>query len=294
MRQMPDAAMVNLQGIAQLQALKAVNEGCGMMAYDKWVERVDSGTSDLHHHEEQILAGYKDCRMFIQNNFSQLDFCLDDLQSIYTMLFGHKKKSNYSFRNTTSFEALEELVQAYAEVEHGDEIAKPLLISCVISDFLYIKPMAGMNLQMALLLAFLLFLKNGYEIVNYNSFEKHFFMRGVDHADCFSEPLFTVVDTEQYFLYADSFLNALLDCCKEFSNKFISQNGKILSKQERITAILAGSTQPLSKAELISCVPDASCHYMEETLSTLVKAGRISKVGTKSNTRYLSAQCKAC
>lgn len=274
MKQTQPDAISKLKAMTQLQVLQSLNNRDNIPVFNKWVERVNDGTSELHHFEQKQFAGYKDARLFIQSHC--VDFCISDVLKIHELLQGYVKYTGGCFMDEYKAEQMELLTQAYKNAAQNETYNKLILISCVISDFLYLNPMAGVNERTALLLAYALFLKYGYSIINYSSFEKYFYTQKVNNADLYSDSLFDLIDVPRYMNYAESFLRAFLACCKDFSKKFISIDGKLVSKQERI------------KAEIITLIPDATCHFIEDTLSLLLKNGTIHKIGSNRTARYVA------
>ena len=69
----------------------------------------------------------------------------------------------------------------------------------------------------------------------------------------------------------------------------VTKSGK-QKKGERIEAAVLDSIAPISKAEIKELLPDISTTTIEAVLSKLMKEGKIFKIGTFKNARYLKKQ----
>jgi hypothetical protein len=57
-----------------------------------------------------------------------------------------------------------------------------------------------------------------------------------------------------------------------------------------VEAIILGSIVPLSKADIAEFAPDVSVTTIEAALSKLQQQGKIKKIGTFKNARYVKAR----
>ena len=73
----------------------------------------------------------------------------------------------------------------------------------------------------------------------------------------------------------------------EFENRVEHLKYRTLSKPERIKAMIDQKVGKFSKKELMELCPDISKVTMERTLTELVKAGYIEKVGAGPSTSYV-------
>lgn len=185
-------------------------------------------------------------------------------------------------------EAMEQLTLAYMDARSNYNINQLLLIPCLILDFLCIHPFTDGNGRMSRLLSLLLLYKNGFDAGKYISFEGQ-----INHAKAAyygklkDSSAGWHTGENSYFPFIENFLTTLLFCYKEIDKRFAVVNSKKVTKRQRIEATVLNSLLPISKQEVCYILPDVSPTTVEAALSAMVKDGRIEKIGTARNTKYI-------
>jgi len=89
-----------------------------------------------------------------------------------------------------------------------------------------------------------------------------------------------------YLPFIRYFLGILQKAYNEFESRveYLSQRG--ISKPDRIKAVIDGKLGKITKAEIMTACPDISKVTVERTLTALVKAGHIVKIGAGKSTAY--------
>ena len=79
-------------------------------------------------------------------------------------------------------------------------------------------------------------------------------------------------------------------CYKELDKRFAVVQGAKVTKTARIEATVLGSLTPLSKAEICAIHPDVSPTTVEAVLGSMVREGRIQRIGASRGARYFRAE----
>ena len=90
-----------------------------------------------------------------------------------------------------------------------------------------------------------------------------------------------------YFPFIENFITTLLFCYKELDKRFALIHSKKISKRERIEQTILNSLLPLSKREINYILPDVSAITIETIVSQMLKQGRIKKIGTFKDAKYI-------
>lgn len=85
----------------------------------------------------------------------------------------------------------------------------------------------------------------------------------------------------------ENFLFTLYLCYKELDKRFLTLRSGKVSKAQRVEEVVLSAVIPLSKKEIENLLPDVSVTTIERVLSTMVKDGKIDKIGTTNNCRYI-------
>ncbi|MBD5128652.1 MAG: Fic family protein [Ruminococcaceae bacterium] len=301
-----------LEAVARVQSVKSSNEIEGIITSDQRIaEIVNQSSAPLDHNEEEI-AGYRDALNIIHTNYENLDFREIDILSLHNILLsftGYEYAGQYktsdnviteidlSGKRTVRFrptpaaqtkQAMEQLELAYMDARNNSNINQLLLIPCVILDFLCIHPFSDGNGRMSRLLSLLLLYKNGFDVGKYISFEEQINNYKASYYDTLKRSSQGWETNENdYFPFAENFLSILFMCYKELDKRFAVVNGRRITKKSRIEATLLESLTPLSKAEICKIHPDISPTTVEAVLGAMVKDGRINRIGSARNTRYI-------
>ncbi|MBQ6494175.1 MAG: Fic family protein [Erysipelotrichaceae bacterium] len=274
-------------------------------------ELLENNDKPLNHNEEEI-SGYRDALVFISDHFQEMEISEDTIKYLHSMLmyYSSKNKGQYKsidneitaryadgnseviFKPVKSKETgkhMKQLIDAYNRAKSDIDINQLLLIPCFIVDFLAIHPFADGNGRISRLLTLLLMYKEGYQVGKYISYEKMIEQYKWNYYQELNLSQTGWHDNENdYSPFIVFHFQMLYRCYKEISERFISEkNGQILSKKDRIENTVMKSIVPISKAEIADALPDVAITTIEIVLGDLIKKGKISKIGTYKNARYI-------
>lgn len=302
----------NLQKIAIIQSVKGSNAIEGIVTTDKRIEEIINQNSNPINHNEQEILGYKDALNIVHANYEAISFNVDSIKNLHRIMLEHtelahrgefKKEDNvirekYADGRTNirfmpvkaidTEKAMEELTYAYMEARDDSNINQLLLIPCVILDFLCIHPFQDGNGRMSRLLSLLLMYKNGFDISKYVSFEEQINLSKGNYYEALRQSsIGWHENTNDYIPFIENFLFTLYLCYKELDKRFLTIKSGKVSKTKRIEEIVLTSFIPISKKEILNLLPDISVTTIEKVLSNMMKDGKIVKIGSTSNAKYL-------
>lgn len=303
-----------LEAVAKVQSVKSSNAIEGIITSDQRIADIVNRSSAPLNHNEAEIAGYRDALNAIHSGYMYLDFCQRDILELHNMLMsiaGYEYGGQYKtddnvilevdsegrrrvrFHPTSAAEteaAMEQLEFAYMDAKCNSNINQLLLIPCVILDFLCIHPFRDGNGRMSRLLSLLLLYKNGFDAGKYISFEEQINNYKAHYYEALkrSSAGWDTNDND-YFPFIQNFLSTLYMCYKELDKRFAVLHGRKVTKKARIEAAILNSLTPMSKAEICAVHPDISPTTVEAVLGAMVKDGRIIRIGSARNTRYIRA-----
>ena len=301
-----------LEIVAKVQSIKSSNEIEGIITSDERIHAIVNQNSAPLNHNEAEIAGYRDALNEIHLGYAHIDFRDRDILRLHEIMmsftdyeFGGKYKTDENvilevgangnrrvrFRPTSASEtphAMEQLELAYIEARGNANINQLLLIPCVILDFLCIHPFRDGNGRMSRLLSLLLLYKNGFDAGKYVSFEEQINSYKTYYYESLKQSS-AGWDTNEnsYFPFIENFLSTLYMCYKELDKRFAVVHGKRITKKARVEATILNNLTPISKAEICKILPDVSPTTVEAVLGLMVKDGRLQKVGSSRNIRYI-------
>lgn len=310
-------AFTELESVAKVQSVKSSNAIEGIVTSDDRIRAIVNQSSAPLNHNEAEIAGYRDALNEVHINHTFIDFTVRDILHLHEIMMsqagyeyaGQFKTSNnlimeidadgnrkVRFTPTSAAEtpqAMEQLVLAYMDAKDNANVNQLLLIPCVILDFLCIHPFRDGNGRMSRLLSLLLLYKCGFDAGKYVSFEEQI----NKYKNLYYEALrLSSIQWENnandYFPFVENFLSMLYMCYKELDKRFSVVNCKRVTKHARIEATVLNSLAPLSKAEICAILPDVSPTTVEAVLGQMVKSGRILKLGSARNVKYLRNNTK--
>lgn len=301
-----------LEKIAKVQSVKSSNAIEGIITSDERIQEIVNQKSEPLNHDEAEIAGYRDALNQIHLGYAELDFRQRDILNLHeTMMsysgyeYGGKYKTDDNvileidkngkrkvrFRPISAHEtpeAMEQMVLAYLEARDEANINQLLLIPCVILDFLCIHPFRDGNGRMSRLLSLLLLYRNGFDVGKYISFEEQINQnkaRYYEDLKLSSEGWESNQNT--YIPFIENFLYTLYMCYKELDKRFSVVNSHKITKKARIEATVLNSMIPISKSEICAVLPDVSATTVEAVLGSMLKSGKIRKIGTARSTKYI-------
>ena len=309
-----DAIFWKLETIAKIESIKASNAIEGIVTTDERLRALVNMDSAPLNHTEAEIAGYRNVLNEIHTNFAEHDFRESDIQTFHAQMMrlaepratgAYKTDDNViaerlpDGRRIVRFqpagaantpELMRQLALAYTDARDDVAINKLLLIPCVILDFLCIHPFRDGNGRLSRLLTLLLMYRNGFSAGKYISFEGIINANKSDYYEALRESSVGWNENRpRYFPFMSNFLTTLYGCYSELDKRFASVNADKLTKKSRIEATVLNSFTPLSKSDICGILPDVSPTTVEAVLGSLVRDGRVRKLGNGRGTRYLKA-----
>jgi len=304
-----------LEAIARVQSVKGSNAIEGIVTTDTRIKEIVNQNSAPLNHNEVEIAGYRDALDEIHHRHNELFVREETILHLHKLMLGivndahggkYKDEDNLileldatgrrsvRFRPVAAKEtkdAMEQLILAYTEARNNPNINQLLLIPCVVLDFLCIHPFNDGNGRVSRLLSLLLMYKNGYDVGKYVSFEEQI----NEEKDAYYAALYESSqgwheNENSYTPFMENFLVTIYKCYKELDKRFSTINGKKIKKSERIEQTVMNSVLPVSKVEICELLPDISVTTVEAILGKMVKSGKVRKLGTARNTKYVNAE----
>ena len=309
------AIFAKLETIAIVESVEGSNAIEGIVATKERIKAIVEDAAPPLGHAEEEIAGYHDAAKFIKEHYADLDFDEGTVKELHRLLTArhvgfrggeYKRGDNIIAEkgedgevrrilfeptpaNETS-EAMKNLFLAYRVARDDYDVHPLLLIPCVIVDFLSIHPFSDGNGRVSRLLTLLLLYKAGYDIGRYVSFEAMVNEYKGNYYDSLAQSQRGWHDNANtYAPFIKFTFQILYQCYKEINRRLIGVGTGKAKKRERIEAVVLGSIVPLSKADIVEFLPDVSPTTIEATLARLTKEGKVRKIGTFRNARYLKA-----
>ena len=301
-----------LQQLAIVQSVKESNAIEGIITTDKRIEEIVNQNSAPLNHNEQEIAGYRDALNLIHTNYESISVDESAVLNLHNILLSHtefsmrgryKREDNIirerypdgtsrvrwtpvSAKDTPF--AMQQMYFAYMDARDDAGINQLLLIPCVILDFLCIHPFQDGNRRMSRLLSLLLLYKNGFDISKYISFEEQINKSKNLYYDALKKSSEGWHDnTNDYLPFIENFIFTLYLCYKELDKRFLTLNSGKVSKTKRVEETVLNAFMPISKKEICDLLVDVSPTTVEAVLSSMLKDGKIIKLGTTRNTKYI-------
>jgi Fic family protein len=300
-----------LESIAKVQSVKGSNAIENIVTTDKRIEEIVNNSSAPLNHNEQEIAGYRDALNAIHNGFSTISLDEQNILNLHSVLLsftgtgGGKYKTSDNvileidrggnrkirFIPTKAVEtrsAMQQLVYAFIDANSDSGINKLLLIPCFILDFLCIHPFSDGNGRMSRLLSLLLLYKAGFDAGKYISFEEQINKNKNSYYEALRKSSENWErNSNDYLPFIENFIFTLLICYKELDKRFALIQLKKVSKRERIEQTILNSLLPIGKQEINYILPDVSVTTIEIVVSQMLKQGRIKKIGTFKDAKYI-------
>ena len=300
-----------LESIAKVQSVKGSNAIENIVTTDKRIEEIVNHSSAPLNHSEQEIAGYRDALNAIHDGFENISLDEQSILNLHSVLLsftetggGQYKTSDnvileidsegnrkIRFMPTKAIEtqsAMQQLVYAFIDANSDSGINKLLLIPCFILDFLCIHPFSDGNGRMSRLLSLLLLYKAGFDAGKYISFEEQINKNKNSYYEALQKSSENWENnTNDYLPFIENFIFTLLICYKELDKRFALIHLKKVSKRERIEQTILNSLLPLSKREINYILPDVSATTIETVVSQMLKQGKIKKIGTFKDAKYI-------
>jgi len=304
-------ALKTLMEIAKIQSTGSSNRIEGINTTDKRLEELVRDKSAPRNRTEQEIAGYRDVLATIHESYDYIYPRPNIMLQLHKQLYSFSRSAiGGSYKNSDNYisetdadgnesvrfqpvpayltaDAMDRLCAAFIEsIDEGEHDAL-LLIPMFILDFLCIHPFNDGNGRMSRLLTLLLLYRAGYIVGKYISVEKLIENSKDTYYEALQDSSVSWHDNESDYLpFIQYFLGILQKAYNEFESRveYLSQRG--ISKPDRIKAVIDGKLGKITKAEIMTACPDISKVTIERTLTALVKAGHIVKIGAGKSTAY--------
>ncbi len=301
--------------VAMIQSTGASNRIEGIYTSDKRLEELVRQKAEPHNRSEQEIAGYREVLATIHESYEFIvprpNVILQLHQNLYsyssestggvykdsdnmiveTDAEGHQKARFIPVPAFQTAEAMDSLCTNFLKAWEADSIDKLLLIPMFVLDFLCIHPFNDGNGRMSRLLTLLLLYKSGYIVGKYVSIEMLIEKtKGTYYEALQASSVGWHENENSYEPFVQYYLGILLKAYTEFENRVEYLSTRKLSKPERIKAIIDRQVGKVTKKEIMELCPDISKVTVERTLTELVKAGYIEKVGAGPTTAYIRVQ----
>ena len=300
-----------LESIAKVQSVKGSNAIENIVTTDKRIEEIVNQSSAPLNHNEQEIAGYRDALNAIHNGFENIAIEEKNILNLHSVLLsftetgggtyktsdnlimeidrnGNRKIRFIPTKATETQASMQQLIYAFIDANNDSGINKLLLIPCFILDFLCIHPFSDGNGRMSRLLSLLLLYKSGFDAGKYISFEEQINKNKNSYYEALRKSSENWENnTNDYLPFIENFIFTLLICYKELDKRFSVINSKNVSKRERIEQTILNSLLPLGKREINYILPDVSASTIEMVVSQMLKQGKIKKIGTYKDAKYI-------
>lgn len=298
--------------IAKIQSTETSNRLEGIHTSNKRLREIMQENTDLRSRDEEEIAGYRDVLKTIHESYEYIDVTPNIILQLHRNLYRHTASSIgghfkigdneiHGIRNDgTEYirfktvpavltpDAMERLCAALRE---GFSVGTldPLLISLeFVFDFTCIHPFNDGNGRISRLLTLLLLYKSGYKIGRYVSLEKEIERTKGEYYDALAiSSRGWENGTNDPGPFVRYMLGVILAAYRDFEDGAVTVSAAKLTKAERVEKVLQNSIGKITKSEIADVCPDISITTIERVLSTLLKTGRIRKVGGGRSTGYM-------
>jgi Fic family protein len=260
---------------------------------------------------EREIAGYRDVLNTIHENFSHIPIRDTFLLQLHRDLYKFESASNggrfktvdnvieeedasgnkfVRFRPMSAWETPEAMIHlcaAYSDAINRN-VADPLLIiPMFIIDFLCIHPFDDGNGRMSRLLTLLLLYQNDYIVGKYISLEKLIECTKDRYYDVLQESSQGWMEEENdYEPFVKYILGIITAAYRDFFDRTQIVEEKKVPKPDRIEELIKNHLGTITKTEIVADAPGISTTTIQRTLTDLVKAEKIIKIGNGRYTKY--------
>ena len=298
--------------VAMIQSTGASNRIEGIYTSDARLEELVKQKAEPRNRSEQEIAGYREVLATIHESYEFITPRPNIILQLHRDLYsysrgaiggvfknsdnviaetdaeGHQKARFIPVPAFQTAEAVDELCSRFLEAWEEDHIDKLILIPMFILDFLCIHPFNDGNGRMSRLLTLLLFYRAGYIVGKYVSMEMLIEKTKEIYYEALQASSTGWHENENnYEPFVRYYLGIMLKAYNEFENRVEHMRHRRLSKPERIKMVIDKKVGKITKKEIMELCPDISKITVERTLTDLVKAEYIAKVGAGPSTAYV-------
>jgi Fic family protein len=303
--------LTTLMEIAKIQSTGASNAIEGINTTDKRLKELVRDKSTPRNRTEQEIAGYRDVLSTIHESYDYIYPRPNIILQLHKQLYSFSKSSiGGSYKSSDNFIAetdidgnqlirfqpvpsylttnsIDDLCTAFIGALEKNEHDPLLLIPMFILDFLCIHPFHDGNGRMSRLLTLLLFYRAGYIVGKYISLEKLIEESKETYYDVLQDGSVGWHENQNdYVPFISYYLGILEKAYGEFEKRVEHLSNRKMSKPERIKAEIERKVGKVTKKELMELCPDISKVTVERTLTSLVKAGYLKKIGGGRSIAY--------
>ena len=302
----------SLVEVAKIQSTESSNKIEGIYTSDERLKKIVLDKTMPKTRNEREIAGYRDVLNTIHDNFPHIPirdtFILQlhrDLYKFENVSDGGQFKASDNiieeedasgnkfvrFRPLPAWETPEAVISlctAYNEAINKSGADPLLLIPMFIIDFLCIHPFNDGNGRMSRLLTLLLLYQNDYIVGKYISLEKLIERTKDSYYDAlWASSQRWMEDENNYESFVKYILGIITAAYREFFDRAHIVEEKKVPKPDRIEELIKNHLGTITKTEILERAPGISQTTVQRTLTELVKAGKITKIGGGRYTKYV-------
>ena len=302
----------SLVEVAKIQSTESSNKIEGIYTSDERLKKIVLDKTMPKTRNEREIAGYRDVLNTIHENFPHIPirdtFILQLHRDLYK--FENSTSNGGRFKNSDNIieeedangnkfvrfrplpawetpEAITELCAAYNEAINRSEADALLIIPLFIIDFLCIHPFNDGNGRMSRLLTLLLLYQNDYIVGKYISLEKLIERTKDSYYDVLQESSRGWIEDENnYEPFVKYILGVIVAAYRGFFDRAQIVEEKKVPKPDRIEELIKNHLGTITKTEIVEATPGISTTTVQRTLTDLVKAEKIIKIGNGRYTKY--------
>jgi len=301
----------SLVEVAKIQSTESSNKIEGIYTSDDRLKKIVLDKTMPKTRNEREIAGYRDVLNTIHENFPHIPIRDTFILQLHRDLYKFENVSKGgSFKTSDNVikeedasgnkfvrfiplpawetpEAIINLCTAYNEAINGGKADPLLLIPMFILDFLCIHPFSDGNGRMSRLLTLLLLYQNDYIVGRYISLEKLIERTKDNYYEALQESSQGwMEDKNNYTPFVKYILGIITAAYREFFDRAQIVEEKKVSKPDRIEELIKNHLGTITKAEIVDATPGISTTTVQRTLTELVKAEKIIKIGNGRYTKY--------
>ena len=307
-----------LRKIATIESVGSSTRIEGATMTDEEVEQLlkDIKITKLKTRDEQEVIGYYEVLEIIYDNFSELKLSESYIKQLHQLLLKHSNKderhrSGYknlsnkvvaiyptgeqkTIFNTTEPALVEgemfELIE-WTNLQWKEKSIHPLIVLAVfVYEFLSIHPFQDGNGRLSRLLTTLFLLQQGYEFMQYISFENHIEINKKSYYDALmiaQRKRMTNEDIiDKWLLF---FLESLRELTEKLDKKYeiFKQKGGYLNERQKKLKEFINQQKTIKVADLFLAFPDISPNTLKKDLQYFKTEQIITSIGQGKGTVYM-------
>lgn len=297
--------------VAKIQSTESSNKIEGIYTSDERLKKIVLDKTMPKTRNEREIAGYRDVLNTIHENFPYIPIRDTFILQLHRDLYKFENASNggrfktvdnvieeedaggnkfVRFSPLPAWEtpkAIINLCTAYNEAINKSEADPLLIMPMFIIDFLCIHPFNDGNGRMSRLLTLLLLYQSDYIVGKYISLEKLIERTKDSYYEVLQESSQGWTEGENdYEPFVKYVLGIITAAYREFFDRAQIVEEKKVPKPDRIEKLIKKHLGTITKAEIVDAAPGISTTTVQRTLTDLVKAEKLIKIGNGRYTKY--------